>query len=66
MTIDILKEACKLTEALNKAKIDWAFVGGVAVGIYGFIRATEDIDIIVDERDLLKIDVILKKKWFCY
>lgn len=64
MTLDILKEASQLSEALNAAKIDWAFVGGIAVGIYGFIRATEDIDIIVKEHDLQEIDRILEKNGF--
>jgi hypothetical protein len=59
MTINIFQEASKISKQLNDSKINWAFVGGIAVGIYGFIRATEDIDIIISENDLTKIDVIL-------
>ena len=64
MTIDILKEASKIAEELNTAHIEWAFVGGIAVGIYGFVRATEDIDIIIKESDLIEIDKILEKNGF--
>lgn len=64
MTINIFQEATKISNQLNKSKINWAFVGGIAVGIYGFIRATEDIDIIIIENELQKIDKILIKEGF--
>lgn len=32
---------------LARAKVDFAVVGGVAVSLNGFVRATEDVDIIV-------------------
>jgi acylphosphatase len=34
--------------ALARAGIDFAVVGGVAVSMNGFVRATEDVDIIVN------------------
>ena len=64
MTINIFQEATKISIQLNESKINWAFVDGIAVGIYGFIRATEDIDIIISEKDLQKIDNILIKEGF--
>lgn len=35
--------------ALARGKVDFALVGGLAVGLNGFPRATLDIDILVDE-----------------
>jgi hypothetical protein len=37
----------KLLVALVRAGVDFAVVGGVAVSMNGFVRATEDVDIIV-------------------
>jgi acylphosphatase len=36
-----------LLVALARAEVDFATVGGVAVSLNGFIRATEDVDILV-------------------
>ena len=38
----------KLLEGLSKGKIDYILVGGLAVDICGFSRATMDVDILVD------------------
>ena len=59
--MDILTEAVNIAKLLEKADIEWAFVGGVAVGIHGFIRATEDIDIVINQQDLSKLDQLLEK-----
>lgn len=40
----------KLLVSLSAAGIDYAVVGGVAVILNGYIRVTEDVDIIIDER----------------
>ena len=45
--LNILEEAVNLAKTLDRSNIKWAFIGGVAVGIHGYIRATEDIDIII-------------------
>src|SRR2546426_678175 len=39
----------KLLVGLVRAGIDFAVVGGVAVSLNGFVRATDDLDIIVQE-----------------
>jgi acylphosphatase len=39
----------KLLVELARAGIDFAVVGGVAVSLNGFVRATDDVDIIVSE-----------------
>jgi len=37
-----------LFSALNKAKVRYLVVGGIAVNLYGIERATADIDLVVD------------------
>ena len=44
-----------LLEALYGHGIDFVVIGGVAVGAHGFIRGTEDLDIVPDpDADNLK------------
>ncbi len=40
----------ELLVALTKSGVDFAVVGGLAVGMNGYARATKDADIIVSER----------------
>ena len=63
-TTEILSEALNFAKLVSNIDIEWAFVGGVAVGIYGFIRATEDIDILIRPDDLSKLDPILEQNGF--
>lgn len=44
----------KLAELAEKANIQWAFAGGIAMHIYGFVRATTDVDVIAG--DLLSLE----------
>jgi cyanate lyase len=44
-----IKAGLTLAELAEKAKIDWAFAGGIAMHIYGFDRATSDVDVIADK-----------------
>ncbi|NOY74959.1 MAG: nucleotidyltransferase family protein [Kiritimatiellaeota bacterium] len=62
--MDILNEAIGLAALLGSSDIEWAFVGGVAVGIHGFVRATEDIDIVINRSDLESLDELLRKHGF--
>ena len=39
----------KLLVGLVRSGVDFAVVGGVAVSLNGFVRATDDVDIIVDD-----------------
>jgi predicted nucleotidyltransferase len=39
----------KLLVAIARAGVDFAVVGGVAVSLNGFVRATDDVDILIDE-----------------
>jgi predicted nucleotidyltransferase len=48
---------------LNKAKVKYLVVGGVAVNLYGYVRFTGDLDLLVllDESNLVKIDKVLRR-----
>lgn len=46
----------KLSELAEKANIRWAFAGGIAMHIYGYVRATIDVDIIAGNLLDLKSD----------
>ncbi len=62
--IDIVKEAVAISKLLAASGIKWPCVGAQAVGIYGYIRATEDVDIVISPDDLEKLDLLLKEKGF--
>jgi hypothetical protein len=37
-----------ILQALEREKVDYAVIGGVAVVLYGYVRFTKDIDLIID------------------
>lgn len=39
----------KLAELADASNIPWAFAGGIAMHIYGYVRATTDVDVIAGE-----------------
>jgi len=41
-------EPDELLRTLTHAQVDFVAIGGVAVGIHGFVRATKDLDIVPD------------------
>ncbi len=44
-TLDDLLELCR---QLNKKKVKYIVIGGMAIIQHGFVRATEDIDLLID------------------
>lgn len=48
---------------LNKAKVKYLVVGGVAVNLYGYVRFTGDLDLLItlDEENINKMDKVMKK-----
>jgi hypothetical protein len=45
--MNLFKELMILVEKLNEADLPYALCGGVAVTLHGFVRATDDIDLLV-------------------
>ena len=54
--MDLLAEFQRVVSALEAHGIDYALCGGLAVAVHGAPRATRDIDLLVQERD---VDAIL-------
>ena len=48
MTMDTFES---LLAGLGRAGIDFLVVGGLAVAMAGFVRATEDVDILVEAQE---------------
>jgi hypothetical protein len=50
--MDLYIELQSLLTALQRNQIDYALCGGFALAVYGIIRATEDIDVMILESTL--------------
>ena len=59
----MIKYFTKVFKALNKEKVKYLVVGGVAVNLHGYLRATGDLDILLllEEKNLEKMDNAMKK-----
>ncbi len=53
----------ELLERLTAAEIRFVLVGGLAVNAWGYLRATQDVDVVPDPalENLEKLDALLKK-----
>jgi len=52
-----------LLEALNEAGVSFVVIGGVAVGAHGYVRGTEDLDVVPDPdpENLARLTAVLRK-----
>ena len=41
-----------ITQALEDSKVRYAVIGALAVGMYGHVRATKDVDLLIDPGDV--------------
>ena len=62
--MDLYEELLGIIDALNDAEIDYAICGGIAVAFYGYPRFTKDIDLLVEKKDLEKIQSTLGERGF--
>ena len=44
---DLLTASLRVIAALNRERVDYAVVGGMAMNLHGLVRATEDLDLFV-------------------
>lgn len=54
----------ELVEALTNAGIPFALIGGLALAAYKVIRATQDIDILVDFDESERLDTLLRTRGY--
>jgi hypothetical protein len=50
--MDLLDQLRKLVETLGNSHLDYALCGGFALATHGIVRATEDIDLMIEEASL--------------
>jgi putative nucleotidyltransferase-like protein len=50
-----------IVRRFEKRKLRYAVAGGLAVGLHGYIRATQDMDFLVHEEDIEKAESVLSK-----
>ena len=62
--MEIVQELQKLIDALRKASIPYALCGGFGLAVYGITRATEDIDLMVEEGSLPGIRELARQLGF--
>lgn len=64
--MNLIKVFKKIVVFLNKEKVDYIIIGGIAVGIWGEPRATGDVDvdIILDKNEVEEFLDKLKKQGF--
>ena len=53
--MNLKDELLNLVRALNEAKLEYAVCGGLAMTIHGFVRSTQDIDLLVRQEQLTPI-----------
>ena len=59
--MDLLEELKKIIQSLDKAGIDYALCGGLAIAIYARPRATLDIDIMVQPDNFSEAKKVAKE-----
>jgi len=50
--MDLIAELEGLIDAFDRAGIEYALCGGIALGVHGYVRATQDIDMLVPTEQL--------------
>ena len=51
----------RIVRRFARAKLRYAIAGGFAMGLHGYIRATQDMDFLVHEADMAKAEAILAR-----
>jgi|SaaInlStandDraft_1057018.scaffolds.fasta_scaffold11563_2 hypothetical protein len=59
--VSLIEDMKEIVRVLDANDIDYALCGGLAVAIHGYVRFTQDIDIIILPEDLEKAKAVLKK-----
>lgn len=59
--MDFLSILNKVIKDFEKAEIRYALIGGFALGLWGVVRATADLDFLVNKESLIQIKNIMSK-----
>ena len=66
MALRLIEQLERLLDALAQEKIEYALCGGIAVNIHGHVRTTQDIDVLVQEKDLSRVMPLLQRLNFTF
>jgi hypothetical protein len=63
--VDALDDVLRVIASLNAAGVEYVVVGGVAMNLHGFVRATEDLDLFVrpDAENIERLRQALRAVW---
>jgi hypothetical protein len=64
MSFDLIAELEQLVDALERAHIEYALCGGLALAVHGHPRATKDIDLLVQPESVDRIRGIVRTLGF--
>jgi hypothetical protein len=59
--MNLYLEFDNIVRHLRRGRISFAVAGGLAVGLHGFVRATQDMDFLVEPADLARTSQILQR-----
>lgn len=59
--MDFDKVLSLIVKEFDKEKINYALMGGFAMGIWGIMRSTMDLDFVVEYQAISKVEKIMKK-----
>jgi hypothetical protein len=62
--MDLFQELSGLLQALEERRVPYALCGGFALSVYGIVRATEDLDLMVPPEALPDLRQTLKELGF--
>ncbi len=62
--MNIKVELLSVLDTLDVARIPYALCGGLALAVHGYPRFTKDIDLLVQQRDLERLEAAVKQLGF--
>ncbi|MBI1178085.1 hypothetical protein GC207_11685 [bacterium] len=62
--MDITEEFKEVLAAVRRAGVDYGLCGGFALAVYGIVRATEDVDLLVQESVVPEITSVLQAQGY--
>lgn len=55
VSVDLIEELSAVVRILEDRRIDYALCGGLAVAVHGYVRFTQDIDLLIRPEDTLAV-----------
>lgn len=62
--INLYEELLSVIDVLNRAEIEYAVCGGIAVALHGYSRFTKDIDLLIKVEDIDRVTSVVKQIGF--